>query len=94
MYVNRKFRCGVAPIRIETGRYEYLAEILRLCPFCIVLENKIHVILNCQVYSDPREQLLNKAMNYNLNLYPLPQFVFQFSSPELVRIKTCREDTF
>ena len=30
-----KFRCGVAPIRIETGRYESLAESLCFCLFCI-----------------------------------------------------------
>ena len=29
-----QFRCGVAPTRIETGRYEGLAEDLRICPFC------------------------------------------------------------
>ena len=30
-----KCRCGVAPLRIETGRYEGLAEDLRLCTFCM-----------------------------------------------------------
>ena len=39
-----KFRCGVAPLRIETGRYEGLAENLRLCPFCNVVENEMHAI--------------------------------------------------
>ncbi len=29
-----KFRCGVAPIRPETGRYENLPEEQRLCPMC------------------------------------------------------------
>lgn len=28
-----KFRCGVAPIKIETGRYESLAVEERVCPF-------------------------------------------------------------
>ena len=40
-----KFRCGVAPIRIETGRFEGLAEYMRLCPFCNVLENEIRVLM-------------------------------------------------
>ena len=35
-----KFRCGV-----ETGLYEGLAEDLRLCPFCNVIENEMHCIL-------------------------------------------------
>ena len=47
-----ELRCGVAPKRIETGRYEGLTENLRLCQFCNVMETKMHVILNCQVYDD------------------------------------------
>jgi len=38
-----KFRCGVAPIRIETGRFEGLPEERRLCPFCNVIEDESHV---------------------------------------------------
>ena len=89
-----KFRCGVAPIRIETGRYEGLPEEARLCPFCNVLENEMHVIMNCRVYDDLREPLLAKAVNCNPtfnSLSEVNQFVFLFSSPDLVRIcaKTC-----
>ena len=29
-----KFRCGVAPIRLETGRYEHLNVDERICPIC------------------------------------------------------------
>ena len=29
-----KFCCGVAPIRLETGRYERLAVNNRICPLC------------------------------------------------------------
>ncbi len=29
---SAKFRCGVAPMRLETGRYENLSEEQRLCP--------------------------------------------------------------
>ena len=35
-----KFRCGVAPIRIETGRYEGLSVEERICPFCSDIEDK------------------------------------------------------
>ncbi len=39
-----KFRCGVAPLRIETGRYENLDVRDRLCPFCVNnIENETHV---------------------------------------------------
>ena len=52
-----KFRCGVAPLRIEPGRYEGSAEDLQLCPFCNILENEIHAIINCRVYEDRRDTL-------------------------------------
>ena len=49
-----KFRSGVAPIRLETGRYEGLAEDQRVCPFCkdAAVENELHVILYCPIYAD------------------------------------------
>jgi len=40
-----KFRCVVAPIRIETGRYENLKENERVCPFCNCIEDEVHVQL-------------------------------------------------
>jgi hypothetical protein len=56
------FRCGVAPIRLETGRYEGLEEAQRICPFCPrqdggVIEDEIHTILKCPVYDDIRQTL-------------------------------------
>ncbi len=57
-----KFRCGTAPIRIETGRYERLPEADRLCPFCTnEIENEVHVIVNCSLYDDIRVPLFNKS---------------------------------
>ena len=49
------------------ARYEGLTEDLRLCPFCNVMENEMHVILSCQVYGDLREILLAKALNCEPN---------------------------
>ena len=54
----RKFICGFAPLRIETDRYEGLAQGLRVCPFCNVIENEIHSMLYCHVYDDLRINLL------------------------------------
>lgn len=56
-----KFRCGVAPIRIETGRYERLALENRLCSLCNVVESECHVICVCPAYQDLRNILFNKA---------------------------------
>ena len=52
-----KFRCGVAPIRLETGRYERLSEDSRTCFNCVNLveKNEEHVLLKCPVYKDLRE---------------------------------------
>jgi len=58
-----KFRCGTAPIRIETGRYEKLDECERLCPFCInVIEDEYHVLFECFLYADLREEFYNRLL--------------------------------
>ena len=56
-----KFRCRVAPLRIETRRYEMIPyEEL----YCFNCENKIeseeHVLLECPIYTDIRSELLSK----------------------------------
>ena len=54
-----KFRCGVAPIRLETGCYKKLPVNERFCLFCLdCVEEEYHVILECPVYSDMRVPLL------------------------------------
>ena len=58
----------------------------------------MHVIMNCRVYDDLREPLLAKAVhcNHTFNSQSeVNQFVFLFSSPDLVRIcaKTCAKIT-
>ena len=58
-----KFRCGVAPIRIETGRFEGLPEERRLCPFCNVIEGESHVLLDCHLYNDLRTVLYETAIS-------------------------------
>ena len=53
-----KFRCGVAPNRLETGRYERLSEELRICFNCLnSVENEEHVVRRCPIYSDLRETM-------------------------------------
>ena len=89
-----KFRFGVAPIRIETGRYEGLSIDERLCPFCDNVENEYHVLFNCTVYSDIREHLFNHAIVCN-NMFPTlsdnDKFNFLFSTSCMIRAcaKTC-----
>jgi hypothetical protein len=43
-----KFRCGVAPLRVETGRYERKAVHERTCLYCInYVEDEFHVLMLC-----------------------------------------------
>ena len=47
------FRCDVAPIRIETGRYDNLLAGERICRFC----NEIEDEMLCGVYDNIRTVL-------------------------------------
>ena len=47
-----KFRIGIAPLRIETGRYERLNEKERTCFRCSdTVESEEHVLLDCPLYT-------------------------------------------
>lgn len=89
-----KFRCGVAPLRIETGRYENLNINERLCPFCDAVEDEKHVILKCNVYTDLRNILCDKASSVCqdfINFNDDEKLSFLFKHKDLIRIcaKTC-----
>ena len=60
--------CGVAPIRIETGRYE------RKCHFCNNVEDEGHVLFNCHLYEDIRLELIEKATILEPNFTNLSDF--------------------
>ncbi len=64
-----KFRCGVALIRIETGRYENVNKnTLWLLCNDNAIENEEHVILNCIAYNDIRTDLFTSARSIHPNL--------------------------
>ena len=54
-----KFRCGVLPLKIETGRYCGISVENRLCEFCNKneIENELHFLCNCTLYDDLRKIL-------------------------------------
>ena len=57
-----RFRCGVASIRVETGRYERLPLDERLCPFCNAeIEDELHVLTIGLLYTDFRDELYTKT---------------------------------
>ena len=57
-----KFRCGVAPIKLETGRYglNRVPVDQRLCEDCNVVEGECHVIMYCILYTDILDQLFTE----------------------------------
>ena len=55
-----KFRCGTAPIRIETGRYEGVEVDQRICLLCNNgVEDEKHVLLECPFYNEYRKSLFS-----------------------------------
>ena len=90
------FRCGVAPIRLETGRYVNLPVDERVCFNCYdCVEDEMHVLLKCPVYNDVRKDLLANCV------YEWPDFIHQnddvkvhfiLASPSLANVcaKTCK----
>jgi hypothetical protein len=90
-----KFRCGVAPFKIETGRYEGVSVENRTCfnNICNVnncIENENHALLECPVYADLCCYLFEHACLYNNNFMQLSddeKIVF-FSSDESIKVIT------
>ena len=86
-----KFRCGVAPLKIETGRYgvNRLPVNERLCDNCNVLEDEFHVLLKCTLYDDIRNVLFDEICNITSNFLDLTmqeQFLEIMSNPRYYRI--------
>ena len=54
----------MAPLRIETGRYEGLEILERTCAICNMdVETEEHVLLTCSLYDDFREKLFAVISN-------------------------------
>ena len=67
-----KFRCGTAPIRIETGRYERLLYHERLCPFCDnYVEDECHVLTQCSLDVDLRNELYDYLSEHVEGFYSM-----------------------
>ena len=92
-----KFRTGVAPLRLETGRYEGLAVNQRTCFNCNEsVESEQHVLLNCPLYEDLQQTMFNQAFNINSGFYSLSdeeKLIFLFTSKDMIKTvaKTCKD---
>ena len=65
-YVSQ-LRCGILPLRIETGRYgtKYIPECERTCIFCNSgeIESEYHFIFDCVLYETYRKELFTAMSN-------------------------------
>ena len=83
-----KFRCGVAPLRLETGRYENLDESERLCILCDSnqIESEQHSLLECSMFENYRNELFYAASQTSeqfASFNNLHKFVYLMSSPSM-----------
>ena len=87
-----KFRCGVAPIRVETVRYECLPVPERICFHCkTCVEDELRVLLICPMYSELRHKYHDNLRDNGLNMHekpPVTQFLFILSdtNEKLIRL--------
>ena len=60
-----QFRCGILPIRIETGRYVGEAPDQRLCVFCNqnAVEDERHLLFFCDMYNELRSQIFGDIID-------------------------------
>ena len=92
-----KFRCGVAPLRSETGRYEGLIESERSCFNCDgVIENNENVLLECPLYKDIRLTLFQTTydpLNRDLSNEEKLRVIFSSTSFNVIRLvaRICHE---
>lgn len=62
-----QFRCGIIPIRIETGRFQGEPIEERICVFCSnrSVEDEFHFLLHCSLYNDYRKKKLFENIGFN-----------------------------
>ena len=62
-----QFRHGILPLKIETGRFQKLSVEERRCEYCTdnVIEDEMHFICTCSLYTEFRTKLFNRAQESN-----------------------------
>ena len=67
-----RFRAGVAPITMDTSRFEHGYILEDQCLLCQTeVESEKHVILSCPVYGDLRREIFIKAFSINSEFYEM-----------------------
>ena len=87
----------MAPLRIETGRFERLPVDQRICFHCIGLaEDELRAVTVCPIYQDFRDALFAKARGLASNFDTfsnIDKLCFVMTYKDLVHVtaKTCNE---
>lgn len=60
-----QLRCGILPLKVETGRYTNIPKEFRLCIFCDknVIEDEMHFLFDCSLYDEIRKEYWGKFKN-------------------------------
>ena len=92
-----KFRGGVAPIKLEIGRYNGTPENDRVCINCTnSIKNEMHVLLHCPLYNHIRHFLFLECIivNFNFaNMSDIEKLCFILSNSSICKYsaKACHE---
>ncbi len=85
-----KFRAGVAPLKLETGRYDGTMEENRVCFNCTNdVESEEHVLMHCPLYDDLRKNLFDSVTVINGNFPDLSiqqKFIYLLSNPDVCNL--------
>ena len=82
-----QFRSGILPLEIEVGRFRDLPLNERICKVCNsgAIEDEIHFLCECPIYSDERSIMFSKASE-NIQTFQqmdiLDKFVFLMANQE------------
>ncbi len=82
----------MAPLRVETGRYEGLAFEERVCPYCKdLVEDESHMILYCPLYNNIRKCLFDylRVLYNGINCFSdieLLKFILASTNPNVTKL--------
>ena len=83
-----QLRCGILPLKIETGRYTNTPLTERKCDYCIekYIEDEFHFVFKCSFYSELRAPFFEQCLNINPefeNLDEIERFRFVLSNEDI-----------
>ena len=91
---NAKVRCRVAPIHLETGRYEHLDIGSRVCFECKseIVDEK-HVFIRCPLYNDLRHDTFKNCQCFQ-NMSGEEKLIFILNCSQTHLLRTCEKFCF